>query len=267
MMAALSEEVYRLSNSDAGNSVELEALLKAHPGVDVNLHKSDSGEGCLRAAAGRNNAASTRLLINASADLEARDKYGYTPLALACDKGNLDCVQVLIENKADARIATIDINQLAHEFARKGNSKCLRLLIDANADPKARDKHGHTPLHWASQSGNLDCVQVLIESKADVQTADNGGLTPAHKCAHWGHSKCLRLLIDANADPGARCGYGQTPLTLASREGNLDCVQVLIENKAGLNRQLMTMTRLQLTEQRSRDISSASSCSLMLTPT
>jgi hypothetical protein len=234
-MAALSEEVYRLSNSGAGNSEELKKFLEAHPGVDVNLHNSDSAKGSLHAAAGRNNAASTRLLIDANADLEARDKMGWTPLNLASQEGNLDCVQVLIESEADVKTADDDDWTPAHISALKGLSKCLSLLIDANADLEARNAKGLTPLQCASQEGNVDCVKVLIESKADVQTANNFGSTPAHSTALMGHSKCLSLLIDANTDVNARILDGLTPTMFACLGHRLECLQLLVHNQADLS--------------------------------
>jgi ankyrin repeat protein len=102
-MAEHSEHVWYLSFSVEDKSVELKAFLEAHPDVDVNLHRDKQDQRALHGAAGRGNVASTRLLIDARADLEVRDKGGQTSLFLASHAGNLECLQVLIESKADVK--------------------------------------------------------------------------------------------------------------------------------------------------------------------
>jgi ankyrin repeat protein len=100
-MAEHSEHVWDLSASEEDQSVELKAFLEAHPGVDVNLHRDTQNQRALHCTADEGHAASTRLLIDAKADLEARDKDGVTPMNLASAMGNLDCLEVLIESKAN----------------------------------------------------------------------------------------------------------------------------------------------------------------------
>jgi ankyrin repeat protein len=232
-MAGHPEQVFNLSSSKDDKSVQLKELLEAHPGVDVNLHQDEYGRRSLYFTALWGHAGSTRLLIDANADLEARSKKGWTPLNAASANGNLDCVQVLIDRKADVKtVYFLDGTTPAHMTALNGHPECLELLINANADPEARGHDGLTPLINASKKGNLDCIQVLIDSKADVNTATDYGDTPAYRTASNGHPKCLKLLIDAKADLEARVEDGMTPLNVASHNGNVDCLQVLIDSKA-----------------------------------
>jgi ankyrin repeat protein len=124
-MEEYSEHVWHLSASEEDQSVELKAFLEAHQGVDVNLHRNTQIRRALHCTALRGHAASTRLLIDAKADMEARDERGVTSLSLASSMGNLDCVEVLIESKADVRPA-------------------VRTATD----------RGHTPSHSASNYGH-----------------------------------------------------------------------------------------------------------------
>jgi ankyrin repeat protein len=67
----------------------------------------------------------TRLLIEANADLEVRDNGGITALRYAADAGGLECVQVLIENKADVNTTSDDGMTPGHGAAFEGRSNCL----------------------------------------------------------------------------------------------------------------------------------------------
>lgn len=97
------EQVWNLSLD--GKLAELKAFLKVHLDVDVNLFQDAHGQRALHAAAYLGHAASTRLLINAKADLEAITKEGSMPLFMTCASGELECLQALIESKADVQTA------------------------------------------------------------------------------------------------------------------------------------------------------------------
>ena len=58
-------------------------------------------------------------ITRASADMEAWNKYGRTPL---------------------------------HEAAANGHTECVRLLVEAGADVEARDNEGKTPAEHAAES-------------------------------------------------------------------------------------------------------------------
>jgi hypothetical protein len=151
----LHVQVYELANSNEDKYVELRAVLDAHPDVDVNLHQGKTGRRSLHATARRGHAVSTRLLINANADLEARDEKGCTPLNLASISGNRDCFQILIESKADVKTVTDIGTTPAIITAIYGHSECLELLINANADVNASNEYGCTPAMYACQEDRL----------------------------------------------------------------------------------------------------------------
>jgi hypothetical protein len=171
-----SKEVYDMCIGGAEESVELEAFLEEHPGVDVNLHRdARHGLRALHETAKRGHTASTRLLIRARADLEVRSEMGSTPLNLASALGRPECLQVLIESKADIRTATDNGFTPALSSAGFGTPKCLSLLIDAKADLNARANNGLTPAILACQDDRLTCLQLLVDAKADLSTIDNDG--------------------------------------------------------------------------------------------
>ncbi|KAG9314287.1 ankyrin repeat-containing domain protein [Chiua virens] len=114
------EEVW---DDDLGVSVSLSSTAgKGGMGGSVSA-MSAPPDGCsdhgLHAFAIRGDANGiTRLLVkNVSVDVNQRDDYGYTALHLACDRGNLPVVKVLIEHGADATIKDPD-DLTGQELAR-----------------------------------------------------------------------------------------------------------------------------------------------------
>jgi hypothetical protein len=174
-MADHSEHVWNLSFSEEEKSVELEAFLEAHPGVDVNLARNSQNRRALHCTALRGHAASTRLLIDAKADLEARDERGFAPMYLASAKGNLHCLHVLIENKANVLTSTAQGATPAHSASGNGHPKCLSMLIKGNADVNARNIYGSTPAMYACIEDRLSCLQLLVDAKADLSVKNDHG--------------------------------------------------------------------------------------------
>jgi ankyrin repeat protein len=168
MMAEQSKQVFALSASAENKSVELGVFLEAHPGVDVNLHKDEDDKQALHWAAYRGHATSVRLLVDAKADLEARNLEEYTSLSIAADVGNLDCLQVLIESKADVQTAGFTDRTPAHASALTGHHECLDLLIDANANVNVQDMNECTPALFACLEDRVACLQLLVDANADL---------------------------------------------------------------------------------------------------
>ncbi|KAF3318822.1 hypothetical protein TWF173_005234 [Orbilia oligospora] len=81
-------------------------------------------------------------LLRESADREARDKYGQTPLSLAAEKGHIDVV---------------------------------KLLLREGADRGARNKWGQTPLLLAVEEGHINVVKLLLREGADPEAENENG--------------------------------------------------------------------------------------------
>src|SRR5262245_35501676 len=92
--------------------------------VDVNAPGRD-GTPALHWLVRVDDLETSRLLIRAGADATRADRYGVTPLYLAC---------------------------------ANGNAEMIRLLLEVGADPNKPDPTGETPLVTASKVGNLDAV-------------------------------------------------------------------------------------------------------------
>ena len=89
-------------------------------------------------------------LIASGADVDAKDKYGYTPLHLAVRGDNIEIAKLLIVSGADVRAYSDNGFTPLHEAVFCDNIELAKLLIASGADVEAKDRPlGRTPLYWA----------------------------------------------------------------------------------------------------------------------
>ena len=102
--------------------------------------------------------------------------------------------------------------------AQSGDIVLLKLLLDHKADPKLATDHGVTPLMVASGIGwvegvtyewspqaTLDTVKLLLDLGADVNAQDTlDGRTALMGAAHKGRNDVVQLLVQHGADLAAR---------------------------------------------------------------
>ena len=143
-----------------------------------------------------------KLLLAHEADVNAQDKYGYTPL---------------------------------HSAADAGNEQVAKILLDKTADINKQDNMGDTPLHVAAYEYKISVVNILLSYKVDVNKKNLYGATPLHYSASHDALDISKLLITNKSDVNAKDMKGKTPLHCAVEERNKEEAILLLENKANVN--------------------------------
>lgn len=113
--------------------------------------------------------------------LNERDKKRGFPLTLAAQNGDLEVVEALLAN-------------------------------GANANPPI--KSGPTPLHAAAENGHRAIVRCLIAGGAGVNVAGSTGRIPLMSAVEWGDPEIVRSMLEAGADPTVKDKNGQTVLAI-----------------------------------------------------
>ena len=104
--------------------------------------------------------------LDAGADINAISgcSVEMTPLFTAATKGNLPCVQVLIDAKAKLDIPSNDGETPLFTAVKHGHSECALALIEAGADVNSCSNNGTNVLCVATQNGDKKSVRALINA-------------------------------------------------------------------------------------------------------
>ena len=86
----------------------------------------------------------------------------------ACDKGNIEAVKQFLADGADVNVKDKGGFTPLHWAAIEGHKEIAELLIDNGADVNAKDDSGSTPLHSAASLGYKEIIELLIAKDADV---------------------------------------------------------------------------------------------------
>src|SRR4051794_1618511 len=141
-------------------------------------------------------------LIEAGADVNARDAEHNTPLILAAFYAGPRCVELLLEKGADPNAANRSgvtaLIRAATDYEK------ARLLIDAGGKGGVRTAAlGNTPLVLAARrAGNSRTVRLLLERGAGAAERDEAGISPIMAGAASGDVETVRLLLEAGAKAG-----------------------------------------------------------------
>jgi ankyrin repeat protein len=92
-----------------------------------------------------------------------RSERGETPLHYAARRGHLKAAEALVDAGADVNARDNDNNKLTplHWAAIYGHHKVVELLLAHNADRAAKDWDGKTPLAHALESRKTETVRLL----------------------------------------------------------------------------------------------------------
>nr|WP_294934813.1 ankyrin repeat domain-containing protein [uncultured Flavobacterium sp.] len=102
---------------------------------------------------------------------------GFSPLILACYKGNTEVAAYLIERVKDVNYNSSSGTALSATVV-KGNINLAKMLLQHKANPDLADANGVTPLIYAIQFKNKELIALLLEYKASKTIADASGKMP-----------------------------------------------------------------------------------------
>jgi uncharacterized protein len=240
---------------------------------DIAAVTLDSSES-LRLAVRSDDLALADKLIRSGADVKAADRYGVTPLYLACSNASVPIIRKLLDAGADPNTpyASNGETPLMTVIRAEDNPAALQLLLDRGAGVNAKDTVvGETALMWAVRENRPDSVKLLLArgAETDVRTrigqaparrppnagggshgagivrsgwpdrgfqdATPGGLTALLYASRDGRSEVARMLLDAKAQLNLAEANGVTPLALAILNNHIDLARFLIDRGADVN--------------------------------
>jgi uncharacterized protein len=228
----------------------IRALLKQN--ADVNAPQAD-GMTALHWAAYLDDLETVKLLT--AANVNATNRYGVTPLSLACQNGNAEMVELLLAQGADPNTTLRGGETVLMTAARTGRIGPVKALLSRGATVDAKERRGQTALMWAAADGHAAVVESLLKAGADFRTTlPDSGFTPWFFAVREGRSDVVRALLKAGADVNEPMQPRRTSLKsprkemsaliLAVENGHFDLAAALLEAGADPNDQRSGYTAL-----------------------
>lgn len=154
----------------------------------------------LAASGGYTNVCS--LLIAHGGAVDARDRWGRTPMTDAQNNKHVEVTELLQRNGAtDESDSSAD--RPSHElmmFVHKGNLDAVRERLVAGASATFSDYDLRTPLHLACSEGHVEIAELLLVNGADPSVRDRMGHSPVDDAVKNGHRTILRVLKQYGAE-------------------------------------------------------------------
>jgi hypothetical protein len=119
--------------------------------------------------------------------------------------------------------------------AAVGHIANVERLLAAGADLEAQGGGGGTALMTAALLGRTAIVDVLLAAGADLEARSNGGATALMDASAYGSTATVERLLEAGADVNARTDRGATALMMTGSSVNQAIVQLLLEAGADAN--------------------------------
>ncbi|XP_004681011.1 PREDICTED: fibronectin type 3 and ankyrin repeat domains protein 1 [Condylura cristata] len=175
-----------------------------------------------------------RILQGGSIQVDVPNKFGFTALMVAAQKGYTRLVKLLVSSGTDVSLRNGSGKDSLMLACYAGHLDVVKLLRSHGASWETRDLGGCTALHWAADGGHCHVIEWMIRDGCEVDVADTGsGWTPLMRVsAVSGNQRVASLLIEAGADVNRRDKDGKTPLMVAVLNNHEELVQLLLEKGA-----------------------------------
>ncbi|KAK3090841.1 hypothetical protein FSP39_015089 [Pinctada imbricata] len=212
--------------------------------VDLDAQTESNHDTALTLACHGGHSELVNLLLSKGADIEHRDKKGFTPLILAATAGHVDVVEILLDAGADMEAQSERTKDTPLSLACSGGRyEVVELLLSRGANKEHRNVSDYTPLSLAASGGYVNIIKLLLSHGAEInsRTGSKLGISPLMLAAMNGHTAAVKLLLDMGSDINAQIETNRnTALTLACFQGRHEVVSLLVDRKANIEHRAKT---------------------------
>ena len=214
----------------------LDVIFKQEPKLNINSTVEDSSRSLLEVSIINGYRECVDFLVDKKADINNKGTGEWTPIHWAVHQGNTEIVMMLLEK--NAKINAKDKNGITplHIATYRGFDELVLLLLKKGARVNVQEiKHGASPLHLAIYQGHYDIAETLLEHGANFKSMDEYGRTLLHWTTSHGLVDMSSLLIRKGANINAKDDLDRSPIHWASQNGHQDVLSLLIEYEAKIN--------------------------------
>ena len=154
---------------------------ETHEIQDAGISPTRWVDGTLHKSAVKGETELVEKLLNAGANPNSINSYGYAPLHVAVSAGQTAIVEALLNAGADPDVVPAEASQSEHILkhcagmtplhfaAHVGQPEIVDALLAAGADANAADATGITPIVWSEKAGHVDATVSLLTGGATHQ--------------------------------------------------------------------------------------------------
>ena len=141
-----------------------------------------------------------KTLLELGAAANYRDQRGLTPIyhAVSQPKADLNCIDMLLRDRASLNIRDEQQNTEIHQAARGGHSAIVEHLLYYGSNADAQNAIGNTALHLAAIEGHEAVVRVLLFRGACKDVRNSAQNTPYEVAVLAGHIELAKVISQHN---------------------------------------------------------------------
>ncbi|XP_060078369.1 E3 ubiquitin-protein ligase MIB2-like [Ylistrum balloti] len=221
-------------------------VLASHEGHDevvktllrnkANTEQTDAGGNTpLLAAVVGKKVSTTKILLDAGANIDFANRQHRTALHIASKAGEDLLVKLLIVRECDVNPQDIAGNTPIHDAIYGSHDDVIALLLgQTKLDFCKKNRRGMNVLHLAAIKNNGLAVDEIVGRHKDlVDVKKEDGVTALHLAAYNNHTQVASvLLIKGSATIDIQTNDGDTPLHLAAMQCHYLMVKLLLDNEA-----------------------------------
>ena len=208
------------------------------------------GNKYLHLAAGYGQIHAFEMILNEDSDINLKNYLGQTPFLIACSKGRMNIVAILLKNyyKLKINLNKRDNDGVTgfHLACQNGHSDIAEMMMNNSSkleiNLNIKDKQGRTAFHLACMEGHSKIAEMIIKKssklKIDLSTKDNEDSTAFHLACFHGQLEVAKLIMENSSrlkiDWNGKKISDTTAFQLVCLEGHLKIAELIINNSAKL---------------------------------
>ncbi|KAE8995186.1 hypothetical protein PF011_g16430 [Phytophthora fragariae] len=184
----------------------------------------------LAAAAQNGHVEVIQVLLQNSADVDAHDGDWDSALHEAVYSGQVEAARTLVEASLGANVNKRNRSGWTPLMgaAHRNFVVIMELLVWKGASLMLKTKDGRTALHIAAEEGHTEATRFLLGRGASVDAVDRLKRTPLMLAAYRGHKDTVQLLLDNDASLARTDYMNQNPLEVALSNSKIDVATLLV---------------------------------------
>ncbi len=191
---------------------------------------NDYGETALHCAVRANKGSFIKLLLDAKANVNAKDIEGNTPLHQALFDDNPEIAEILLNATIDVNVRNKKGEWLLNVAVDKNYYEVVEKLLKRGANVNATDTQGNSTIfHAVLNSKEMALISLILKYNPDINLLNkNNNSVLKEACCCKLSEKYITALLEAGANPNAYGMQVEGPLFVVAEEGTTYILDILI---------------------------------------